>query len=149
MKIMVPVDSSPYAKRGVEIAGQYAEKSQAEIYLVNVQPVFDSAKSLVTKFVPVEADQELTKKAAAEATAILDEAEGILSAYKTGKVTKQMLSGHIAEEIVNYAESEKIDLIIIGSRGLSGIKRFLIGSVTATVVAHAHSSVLVVKSAKG
>lgn len=47
--------------------------------------------------------------------------------------------------IVNYAERENIDLIIIGSRGLSGFKKLLLGSTTSGVVTYAHCPVLVVK----
>jgi nucleotide-binding universal stress UspA family protein len=147
MKIMVPVDSSPYSKRGVEIAGQYVQKFPSEIFLVNVQPVQVSAftqwmpKGAATTFVP---NQDLEK----EADAILDEAEKIISVYQADKIARTMLSGHVADEIVKFAESEKIDLIIIGSHGLSGIKRFLMGSVANAVVSHAHCSVLVVRSTK-
>lgn len=47
--------------------------------------------------------------------------------------------------IVDYAERENIDLIIIGSRGLSGFKKLLLGSTTSGVVTYAHCPVLVVK----
>jgi len=47
--------------------------------------------------------------------------------------------------IVDYAERENIDLIIIGSRGLSGFKKLLLGSTTSGVVTYAHCPVLVLK----
>jgi len=47
--------------------------------------------------------------------------------------------------IVEFASNEKVDLIVIGTRGLSGFKRLLIGSVSSGVVAHAHCPVLVVR----
>lgn len=47
--------------------------------------------------------------------------------------------------IVDYAEHENIDLIIIGSRGLSGFKKLLLGSTTSGVVTYSHCPVLVVK----
>jgi nucleotide-binding universal stress UspA family protein len=46
---------------------------------------------------------------------------------------------------VSYAEEEGIDLIVIGTKGMSGIKRMLIGSVAEGVVMYAHCPVLVVK----
>ena len=51
----------------------------------------------------------------------------------------------VVNEIVDYAEKNKIDMIVIGSRGLSGIKRMLLGSVASGVVTYSHCPVLVVK----
>ena len=49
----------------------------------------------------------------------------------------------VAATIVEQAESEHIDLIVIGSRGKTGFKKMLIGSVSMDVVKYAHCSVLV------
>ena len=51
----------------------------------------------------------------------------------------------VVKEIVEYAEKNKIDMIVIGSRGLSGIKKMLLGSVANGVVTYAHCPVLVAK----
>jgi nucleotide-binding universal stress UspA family protein len=51
----------------------------------------------------------------------------------------------IPDAIVEYAEKEAVDLIVIGTRGLSPSSRFRMGSVASKVVRHAHCSVYVVK----
>jgi nucleotide-binding universal stress UspA family protein len=51
----------------------------------------------------------------------------------------------IVGAIVDYAERDDIDLIVVGSRGLSGFKKLLLGSVASGVVTYAHCPVLVVK----
>ena len=51
----------------------------------------------------------------------------------------------VANEIVEYAEKDRINIIIIGSRGISGFKRMLLGSVASGVVTYAHCPVFVVK----
>jgi len=51
----------------------------------------------------------------------------------------------IVGAIIQYAEDEKVDLIVIGTRGRSGIKKMLLGSVAAGVVTYAHCPVMVVK----
>ena len=51
----------------------------------------------------------------------------------------------IVKEIVEYAEKNKIEMIVIGSRGISGIKKMLLGSVASGVVTYAHCPVLVMK----
>lgn len=53
--------------------------------------------------------------------------------------------GHPAATIIRVAEDEKCDLILLGSRGLGEVKRFLLGSVSDAVVHHAHCPVLIVR----
>ena len=62
-------------------------------------------------------------------------------------VRTDVLIKHISvvKEIVEYAEKYKIDLIIMGSRGMTGFKKMLLGSVASGVVTYAHCPVLVVK----
>jgi nucleotide-binding universal stress UspA family protein len=54
-------------------------------------------------------------------------------------------SGSIVGAVVDYAEHEGVDLIVIGSRGLSGFKKLLLGSTASGVITYAHCPVLVVK----
>jgi nucleotide-binding universal stress UspA family protein len=51
----------------------------------------------------------------------------------------------VIAEIVDYAENNNIDLIVIGTRGRSGVRRLLLGSVASGVVTYAHCPVLVIK----
>jgi len=50
-----------------------------------------------------------------------------------------------ADSIVNYAENKKADLIVIGTKGRTGLKRLLLGSVVSGVVTHASCPVLIAK----
>ena len=75
MKIMVPVDSSEYSDRGVEIAGQYVEKFPSEVFLVNVQP--DLSRRVIPLArapLPYSDNKQLIDNA----DSILDEAEKII-----------------------------------------------------------------------
>jgi nucleotide-binding universal stress UspA family protein len=51
----------------------------------------------------------------------------------------------VVKEIVEYAENNKVDMIVIGSRGMTGFKKMLLGSVATGVVTYSHCPVLVVK----
>jgi nucleotide-binding universal stress UspA family protein len=66
---------------------------------------------------------------------------------KNVKVNTDIIVGKtsVANEIVEYAEKDRINIIIIGSRGISGFKRMLLGSVASVVVTYAHCPVFVVK----
>jgi nucleotide-binding universal stress UspA family protein len=60
--------------------------------------------------------------------------------------TKVILTGiAVYGEIIQYAETENIDLIVIGTRGKSGIKKLLLGSTASAVVTYANCPVLVTK----
>jgi nucleotide-binding universal stress UspA family protein len=51
----------------------------------------------------------------------------------------------VENAIVNYAETENVDLIVMGTRGRSGLKRSLLGSVASGVLTYAHCPVMVVR----
>jgi nucleotide-binding universal stress UspA family protein len=53
--------------------------------------------------------------------------------------------GSVPKEIIQYAEGQKIELIIVGTRGMTGIKKMLLGSTASDIVTYAHCPVLVVK----
>jgi nucleotide-binding universal stress UspA family protein len=56
------------------------------------------------------------------------------------------ISSRVGHVIVNYAESKNIDLIVIGTRGRTGLRKMLLGSVASYVVTYAHCPVLVVRT---
>jgi len=72
---------------------------------------------------------------------------------KASKITEKnglkaetvMKEGNIANEIIKFAKKEKIDLIAIGSRGLSRIPRFVLGSISDKIANYAPCAVLIVK----
>jgi nucleotide-binding universal stress UspA family protein len=70
-----------------------------------------------------------------------------ISAGKVAKVQTEVIVAvkSIVKEIVEYAEKQNIDLIVMGTRGLSGIKKVLLGSTASGVVTHSHCPVLIVK----
>ncbi len=64
-------------------------------------------------------------------------------------VTHTLLEGDPASEIVQYAAESKVDVIVMGTHGRSGVERLLMGSVAERVLRDAHCSVLVVKLPRG
>ena len=56
-----------------------------------------------------------------------------------------MNASSAAEGIINYASRKNVDLVVIGTKGMTGAKKFLMGSVTSKVSSHAHCSVLAVR----
>lgn len=142
MKIVIPVDSSSSSQRGLQVAKEYAEKFPAEIYLINIQ---NSPMELAALHQPGMFPMETSQQLEGLAMPILNEAAKVFEDYKEMPVHKVVLYGHASDQICTYAEEIDADLIIIGSRGLSSLKRFLLGSTTNQVVPHAPCSVLVIK----
>lgn len=73
-----------------------------------------------------------------------DEVKSLLEAEGLN-ATVELLQGSPAEIILNYAKEQGADVIVIGSRGLGGIREFVLGSVSHNVVQSARIPVLVVK----
>ncbi len=63
-------------------------------------------------------------------------------------IKERMALGHEAKEILKAARQQKVDVVLMGSKGLTGLRRLLMGSVAQTVSQHAPCSVLVVRSSK-
>ncbi|MFA5891293.1 MAG: universal stress protein [Actinomycetota bacterium] len=76
------------------------------------------------------------------------EGETVLSKVRDehGDVRTLTVSGDPADKILEVAESDRSDLIVIGNKGMSGAKRFLLGSVPNKVSHHAPCNVLIVKT---
>jgi nucleotide-binding universal stress UspA family protein len=77
--------------------------------------------------------------------AILDRAVSYLNKYSMIQATPILARGDAATEIIQYARDHHIDLIVAGSRGLSEIRSWLLGSVSRKLVHYANCSVLIIK----
>ena len=143
MKILVPVDGSKYSMEAVKIALDYAKVKKADITIMTVTP-FIPGIDLEISAKEMASMNESMKRRGEE---VLLKAQGILTAE--GISVKTILSSSIspADEILGLAEKEKMDLIIIGNRGLGGDEtRFFMGSVASKIAGHAPCSVYVVKT---
>lgn len=61
------------------------------------------------------------------------------------RITKSLVHGHAADQLLKLVNRQKTDLLVLGSRGLTGLRRVLLGSVSRNVATHAPCSVLVVR----
>lgn len=147
-KILVPIDGSECSQKALEYALDLAEKYSAEIklltvteHVVLVEPIFLAASIFDT-----QSQIEIEKNIEKAYKNILDEAlRKSIHDYPNLKIEKQLLKGRPADEIVEFAETENFDMIIMGNRGLSRIKDFFLGSVSNRVVDKAKCPVLIVK----
>ena len=143
MKILVPVDGSKNSMEAVKVALKYAKATKTDIYLITVTPFIPGLDLEIS----ASAMDSLNESMKGRAEGVLSQAQDILKSE--GVTASTIISSSIsaADDIVSFAEKEKVDLIIIGSRGLGGAAtRFFMGSVASKVVSHAPCSVYVVRS---
>ncbi len=145
-KVLVALDGSKSADRALDFALDLAEKYSAQVIVISVLDV--PSVSLVAPgivFAPTSTArylQELRKFH----EKVLSEALKKAKKFNAGlKVSKKLLQGRAADKIVETAREYDCDIIVVGSRGLGGIKEFLLGSISNRVADHAPCPVLIVK----
>ncbi|MEI6509568.1 MAG: universal stress protein [bacterium] len=145
-KILVPVDGSEESKKGLLIARSLADRYQtAGVTLLYVlAPV-----ALVAATTPgderyLSAIPEILVFRQKEGQDVLEAAEESFSG-SAATIDTVMEEGHAAGVILELAKKRNYDLIVLGSRGLSRVAGFLLGSVSDAVVHHAHCPVLIAR----
>ena len=135
-KILLATDGSEDAALATKAAIDLSNQSGAELHVVHV-----GRSSL--RLSPTEYQAAAREKIGELAKAV-EEAGGDVTETHV-RIDDSQTAGNEAEHITGLAEELGADLIVIGSRGLSGMRRLLMGSVSESVVRHAHCPVLVVR----
>ena len=136
-KILVPTDFSKNALKAVTYASEIAKKSGATLHLLHV---IEPSLNMAT----MQSDSS-GKKVIAEKTQKLNlSLKSIEEIYPEVKVVPSLAGGSVISSILKYVEEEKPDLVIMGTNGASGLKKILIGSVTAGVIGKTKIPVLTV-----
>jgi len=144
MKILVPVDGSAHSLKALEIAADFAKTRQAEIYVISVTPSIGGMEDHEISPHRRERHEEILQKRADEA---IETAHEVLRTQQVGVKISQTVSTtvSVADAVIDFAETEKIDLIILGSRVLSASSRLRGDSIANQVVKYSPCSVYVVK----
>jgi nucleotide-binding universal stress UspA family protein len=137
--IVVGTDGSPNAEAAVRRGIEVARSSGARVHLVTAYPDVPSFR------------EAIRSSAKAEPIDLREVAETVLGRVG-GEIEREGLEvethaqeGDPAHVILQVAEEQGADLIVVGARELSGLKRFLMGSVSNKVSQHATTSVMVVR----
>src|ERR671921_1647972 len=142
-KILLATDGSKEARLAAQAAAQLSKDTGSEVHVAYVLP---SPRELRGHHVySQEVMRSVLEQAEGEANSFLEEqAEQIRASG--GKVAETHLeAGQPDKEIVRLSEELGVGTIVIGSRGLGAISRALMGSVSASVIRHAHCPVFVVR----
>ena len=137
--IVVGTDGSQEAEAAVERAADLARGSGARLHVVTAYPDVPSYR------------ERIASSAKRESIDLREVAETVL-ARTVQKLTDEGIAvethardGDPAEAILEVAQERKADLIVVGNRGLTGIERFLLGSVSSKLSHHAPCSVMIVR----
>ena len=140
-RILVPIDFSPHADAVVEWAAHLAEEHGSSLILLHAYHLPVEFQQLEGAYLPAEFWTNVKVDAERQLTRYADplREQGLA-------VEECVREGYPATVIEEEAERLEADLIVIGSRGLSGLKHLLLGSIAERVVQKAHCPVLTVKS---
>jgi nucleotide-binding universal stress UspA family protein len=135
-KILFPTDFSPLSDAALPLATSIARDRQAEIIILHVQipPAAYAAGELY--YGPMEPDIDLLRKTL----------ERVTPNDSTVVCVHHLVMGDPAKEIVRIADDEEVEMIVMSTRGRTGLAHVLMGSVAEKVVRRASCPVLVFKS---
>jgi nucleotide-binding universal stress UspA family protein len=143
-KILLAIDGSDEAKRATEAAVELSKGTGSEVHVVYVLP--SPAQLIGHHLYSDEIRESLIGGAEREAERFLKEQAERIGSDGAKVAETHLRSGDPDKEILRLAEALEVGLIVIGSRGLGAVSRALMGSVSDSVVRHAHCPVFVVRN---
>jgi nucleotide-binding universal stress UspA family protein len=147
--VMVAIDGSETSMRAAEYAVAMTKNiKNKETQLIGIT-ILDLGRLSYSFFVaaPSYGSKELEEKRQ-EAKMWLNQVDQLSKENSVPQFKSEIIEdvvSRIGGAIVKYAENEKVDLIVVGTRGRSGLKRMLIGSVASDILHYAHCPVMIVK----
>jgi nucleotide-binding universal stress UspA family protein len=140
MKVLVATDGSEHSMKAVRWALDLAQKGDAKVTLLAVALFTKDLGGMMYEMPP--GMQEKIERAAQED---LNKAAALFSKHGVPVETKLEVGQVPANNIIDAAEQGGFDLIVMGSTGVTGLKRALMGSTASKVVAHAPCSVTIIR----
>lgn len=145
-KILCPTDFSEASLCGLKMASEMAEKFGSEVLVLYVNKPIQHLPSPQIEaaditFDPVAYEKQVSREARAQLAAVARFcfAEGIEPGL-------EVRLGHPAEEIIRFADEEKVDAIFMATHGRTGLKHIVFGSVAERVVSRAKCPVLTMRN---
>jgi nucleotide-binding universal stress UspA family protein len=139
-KILIAIDRSPYKDKVMLYGATLAKALQSRLIAIHV--IETSPPSGVEEFVLRNYETSQRK----EAENLLNEIKGSGKAIGIEIDTEIVVkSRSIADAIIDYAKNKNVDLILVGTIGMTGLQKYLLGSVADKIVTHAHCPVLAVR----
>jgi len=136
-KILVPTDFSANAFKAIAYAAEIAKVSGAQLHLLHV---IEPSVNMVTMQTD-SLNKEVIKNRTTQLSNTLKSASSV---YPEIKITPSLIGGKVADSIINYSQKNGITLIVMGTKGAGGMKKFLIGTVASETVSKSRVPVLTI-----
>jgi nucleotide-binding universal stress UspA family protein len=150
-KILLAIDKSGYKTKAMRFAITLAKGLGAEVTAIHIIDKFTlrAAVDVLGYYRGGKIEEYKTayeNRLKKQAEELLEEVK-VLGDNEGVKITTEvLLDAHsIPNEIIDYAKNKKMDIIVIGTKGMTGIAKFFMGNVANTVAAHASSPVLLIR----
>jgi nucleotide-binding universal stress UspA family protein len=146
-KILVAIDGSDHAEHALQFALDLAEQYSASIELLTVfhPPYLPYPIDSMDIATPQVLEEGLAAQKEYQEQMLMRALDRVKSRKPGLRITARLAEGRPADKIIEHAKNANVDLIVIGSRGLGGIKQLVLGSVSDRVADAAPCPVLVVK----
>ena len=153
-KIMLPIDGSVTSMKAARIGISLSKKFRSDLIGLTVIDLMSLPYGYFLTQPGTRSHDNMLEEKRTEAKKWLDKIErSMLEAVGESQASKGQFRSEIIEDpfsrvesaIINYAESEGVDLIVMGTRGRSSFKRILLGSVASGVLSYAHCPVMTVR----
>jgi nucleotide-binding universal stress UspA family protein len=155
-RVLLVTDGSPNSQRAASYIAQFPLPQNIQLHVMHVLPPLESPETYIPariagmNTVPPLSSHEVEQVAICQAEA--EERQGRMLLTQTANALKEnqfeivslIRRGDAASEILKYARIHEISLIVTGSRGLSAVKGWLLGSVSRKLIYHSRCSVLVI-----
>jgi nucleotide-binding universal stress UspA family protein len=139
-KILVATDGSDHARKAVEFASDIAAKYKATVYLIHVVTPLSSMPEIDGGL--LQQWEDTHEKLAKE---IIEEAERVVKKKVVESYQATILQGHPAQEIIEFARKNSVDMIVMGSHGAGKLEMLMLGSVSNKVCHLANCNCVTVK----
>jgi nucleotide-binding universal stress UspA family protein len=144
-RIVVGSDGSETAGEAVRQAAELAKLSGARLDIVSAfDPIPPQRVREEAREAPGDVQHEISPRE--DVNLILNNAKGAAKQAGVEEVQTHATEGDPADAILDVAEQVKADLVVIGNKGMTGARRFLLGSVPNNVSHHAPCSVIIVRT---
>ena len=140
-KILVPFDGSGFSHKAFEKGLEIAEKFESKLIVLTVL----QSKLSDSTGISLERLQEIQDEEDDAATIMLKKLEDKTKDQNIDFSMELIRNPSTSDGIVNFADSNNVDLIVMGSHGRTGFRKLVLGSVANGVVGHAKCSVLITK----
>ena len=144
-KILIPVDGSEPSNHALTYAIEQATQHDAELIVMTVIEPTPSLLYGDDEFPGINIEEYEDAMEKSHKQVLIQAEEKVRVAHPEMKIRSILSKGHVAMRIMEIAGKEDVDLIVMGSRGLSGLSGWVLGSTSRYVVEHCTKPILIVK----